>query len=338
MNKKSYKIDFVILWVDGNDKEWQKEKNKYDTNVKKSDVNGNVRYRDWDNLKYWFRGVEKYAPWVNNIYFITYGHLPKWLNIDNPKLKIINHKDYIPKEYLPTFSSNPIELNIHRIKGLSEHFVLFNDDIFLINNVKEKDFFENGIPCDNYNEVNWDSSKEDQVFAHMQKNNYMVLNKHYNKRKTILKRPFKYINIKYGIKRNLQTIKTTLTKKEFVGINNNHIAQAFLKSYFEKAWNIESELLNETSMHKFRKETDVTQWLIRYFQLLDGKFKTRNYKLGKFFAVEKNNQKIVDCITEQKYKMICINDSDKDIDFEKCKKEINDAFEKILNEKSTFEK
>ena len=108
----------------------------------------NVRYRDWDTLKYWFRGVEKYAPWVNKIHFVTYGHLPKFLNTNNPKLNIVNHKDFIPKEYLPTFSANPIELNLHRIKDLSEQFVFFNDDMFVINKVKSTDFFKNGKPRD----------------------------------------------------------------------------------------------------------------------------------------------------------------------------------------------
>ena len=92
------KIDFVILWVDGSDPKWIKDKEKY---VEKS-VNGSEsdnRFRDWDNLKYWFRGVEKYAPWVNKIHFITYGHLPEWLNLNNEKLDIVRHEDIIDKEY-----------------------------------------------------------------------------------------------------------------------------------------------------------------------------------------------------------------------------------------------
>ena len=111
------KIDFVISWVDGNDKEWQKEREKYI--VENNNDNSDVRYRNWDNLKYWFRGVEKFAPFVNKIYFITYGHLPEWLNVNNPKLVIVNHKDYIPEKYLPTFNSHTIELILHRIKVLS---------------------------------------------------------------------------------------------------------------------------------------------------------------------------------------------------------------------------
>ena len=63
------KIDFVIIWVDGGDAEWRKEKNKY-AGIPNEEINGDARFRDWDNLKYWFRGVEKFAPWVGNIYFV----------------------------------------------------------------------------------------------------------------------------------------------------------------------------------------------------------------------------------------------------------------------------
>ena len=92
------KIDFVILWVDGSDKEWLNEKNKY-SNEKIDVVNDAKRYRDYDLLKYWFRGVEQNAPWVNKIHLVTYGHLPKWLDTTHPKLNIVNHKDFIPAEY-----------------------------------------------------------------------------------------------------------------------------------------------------------------------------------------------------------------------------------------------
>ena len=123
------KIDFVILWVDGNDKKWLEQKNSY---TNKTEEIKKSRFRDWDLLKYWFRGVEKYAPWVNKIFFVTWGHIPSWLDTKNPKLEIVKHSDFIPPKYLPTFNSNVIELNLHRILNLSEKFVLFNDDVFII--------------------------------------------------------------------------------------------------------------------------------------------------------------------------------------------------------------
>ena len=333
------KIDFVILWVDGNDQKWQKEKAKYNPNkVKKDGIDGAIRFRDWDNLKYFFRGIEKFAPWVNNIYFITWGHLPKWLNTSHPKLKIIKHEDYIPKKYLPVFSSNPIELNINRIEGLSEHFVLYNDDMFLINTVNPEDFFINGLPVDNYNEVNLDLGEEDPIFASILRNNYRVLSKQYNKRKVILTNPHKYLNFKYGFNRNIRTLKNTITKSNFVGVNNNHLYQPFLKSYFVKAWDKIYNEMDNTSSNRFRSASDINQFLIRYFQLLDGKFIPKGYDFGKYFAIHNDNSEIVDYIVNQKGKCICINDTDPNIDFEKCKQEINKAFEKILNNKSKFEK
>ena len=132
MKNENYPIDFVVTWVDGNDPVWQAEKAKYSPN--KNADNRNVRYRDWDNMQYWFRAVEKFAPWVNKVHFVTYGHLPKWLNTDCPKLNIVKHSDFIPSQYLPTFSSRSIELNIHRIHGLSDKFIYFNDDMFILNN------------------------------------------------------------------------------------------------------------------------------------------------------------------------------------------------------------
>ena len=94
-------IDFVITWVDGSDPAWNKERMQYSESSKED--NGEERYRDWGLLKYWFRGVEQYAPWVRKIHLVTWGHLPKWLDTCSPRLHIVRHEDYIPREYLPTF-------------------------------------------------------------------------------------------------------------------------------------------------------------------------------------------------------------------------------------------
>ena len=138
------RIDFVIPWVDGCDTKWKELRNKFaGTNPEDS---ADYRFRDWENLKYLFRWIEKFTPWVNNIFFITCGQYPSWLNINHPKLKFIKHDDYIPHEYLPTFNANTIELNLHRINELSEHFVYFNDDMFIIDYMKRTDFFECWLP------------------------------------------------------------------------------------------------------------------------------------------------------------------------------------------------
>ena len=171
------KIDFVIMWVDGNDLKWRKEKNKF--LAKDDEVNNEVRFRDWELLKYWFRGIEKYTPWVNKVYFVTWGHIPDWLNIENDKLVIVNHKDFIPKKYLPTFNSHTIELNLHRIKELSEHFVLFNDDTFITNYMSEEDFFKHELPCESAI-VNPIISIGNDHFSNVSTNNLQIINNHFS--------------------------------------------------------------------------------------------------------------------------------------------------------------
>ena len=152
--KKETQIDFVIAWVDGGDPAWQRERDRYGKMGEKTAVEEtgereksgvacdtrDVRYRDWDCLRFWFRSVEQNAPWVHKIYFVTWGHVPKWLNGNHPKLEIVRHEDYIPGEFLPTFNSHTIELNFHRIPGLSEQFVYFNDDMFLLQQVSPDSF------------------------------------------------------------------------------------------------------------------------------------------------------------------------------------------------------
>lgn len=131
-------IDFVIIWVDGADENWRKKRAKYKSSENVD--NREIRYRDWELLKYWFRGVEKFAPWVRKVYFISDDQCPVWLNKDNDKIRVVSHKDFIPVQYLPTFNSHVIELNLHRIEGLAEHFVYFNDDMFLLRAVKKRIF------------------------------------------------------------------------------------------------------------------------------------------------------------------------------------------------------
>lgn len=331
---KNEKIDFVLIWVDSNDEQWQKEKAKYEENNKNID-NRNIRYRDWDNLKYWFRAVEKYASWVNKIHFVTCGHLPKWLNIEHPKLNIVKHSDYIPKEYLPTFSANPIELNLHRIKDLEEKFVYFNDDTFLNNYVKKEDFFKKGLPCETA-VLNTIIPDKTTIFPHILLNGIEIINSNFKMKECIKKNRFKWYNLKYGI--GLYRNIILKAWPNFPGIKYFHLPTSFLKSTFEEVWKKESEVLEKTSKNKFRNKEDVNQYLIKDWQLASGKFYPRRINFGKFYTISDDNKDILNDIEKGKHKMICINDSEKITDFDKQKEIINLAFEKRLSKKSSFEK
>lgn len=332
-----YKIDFVITWVDGNDEKWQQEKNKYLKNtLNDNKKNDTVRYREWDNLKYWFRAVEKFTPWVNKIYFVTYGHIPKWLNVDNPKLIIVNHKDYIPEEYLPTFSSHPIEFNIHRIKDLSEHFVYFNDDMFITNYMTKNDFFKRGLPRDIAVIQPVTNKGENNAFPHILLNNMRIINNHFSKKNVIKKNVTKWFNPIYGLS-NFKSFFNYMGSSIFSGFLIPHIPTSYLKSSFNELWNKEFDIFNSTCLNKFRNNGDINHFVIAYYQMCQGKFYPRSRRIGKYFSISNNNKKICDAIKNKKYKLICLNDIDDTINYEKARDEVNSAFNEILPEKSSFE-
>lgn len=332
------KIDFVVTWVDGNDPVWQKEKQQYENIENKNEIfeqwnNNQIRYRDWDLLKYWFRGVEKNAPWVNKIYFVTYGHLPSWLNTKNEKLKIVTHDQFIPREYLPTFNSNAIELNLHRIKDLSEKFVYFNDDMYLIRKTKEKDFFKKGLPVEN---AGVDCIALDWDVGHSEIKNIQLINKYFKKRDVLKKHWKKWLNPING-KQFIKTI-LLLPWERFTGIYEGHIASSYLKSTFEDVWKIEKVNLDKTCKTKFRDNDNLNHWIFKNWQLVNGRFYPRKPNLGKMYF-KKIDDEIITTVENKKFKIVCINDFDCNNDeFIEQKKKITNAFEKIFPEKSSFEK
>ena len=331
------KIDFVIAWVNGNDPAWLREKQKYISQKKINSDSRDIRFRDWENLQFWFRGVEKYAPWVNKIYFVTWGHIPEWLNVSNEKLVIVKHSDFIPQNYLPTFNSHVIELNLHRIKGLSEHFVYFNDDMFLIKPVNESDFFRNGLPCDVF--------ALDAIFfgpdsAGFYNGNDMVLiNKNFDIRKQFKKFFYsKYLRMRYG----LANIYRTMVLKHwpwFSGFRYYHIHSNFLKSTFEEVWDKEFQTLDDTCKDRFRSTTNVNQWLFKYWQLASGKFYPQKKGFGNVYHLNDYPCKeFLDDFKKNKYSVVCLNDVLKTHDWNKHKEKIIELFSKKLPDKCTFEK
>ena len=192
-------MDFVIAWVDGNDPAWQKEKRKTEhvPEVTAEADDRNERYRDWDNLQYWFRGVEQFAPWVRKIHFVTWGHFPKWLNTEHPKLHIVKHEDFIPSEFLPTFNSHTIEWNFHRILGLSERFVYFNDDMFLLNQIHPENFFIGEKPVDMLALQPDVANTDNEVMPYIYLNNAMLLAKYFKKYENMKAQPGAYFHVGY---------------------------------------------------------------------------------------------------------------------------------------------
>ena len=338
------KIDFVITWVDGSDPKWLAEKKKYENVISESsksvDANSIYRYRaDSELLRYWFRSVEKFAPWVNKIHFVTCGQKPDWLNISHPKLNLVNHKDYIPSEYLPTFNSNVIELNLNRLPDLEECFVLFNDDTFLLRPITESLYFKKGKPVLTadlmyprylgYN--NW---------GRFLYNDYCIVNNSFNIKKSIWENRWKWFNV---LESGLTQVKLNLmcymaNKTLPVGVYE-HVPQPHLKSTLQEVWDSCFDVMNSTSSCKFRSDEQVNQYLLCAWNQAKGNFSPiHKNKRGKTFEISPTSiDRIVLAIKNQQFSQICLNDSPVNTHNDTCCSKICDAYKMILPNKSEFE-
>ncbi|MCI8972552.1 MAG: hypothetical protein HFH79_03040 [Lachnospiraceae bacterium] len=331
MNKEQ--IDLVLPWVDGGDLIWQAEKNKYD----KTKTVSNVRYQSWDNLQYLFRGIEKYISWVDKIFFITWGHIPEWLNTSHEKIRIVKHSDYIPSQYLPTFNSNVIEMNYFRIEELSENFILFNDDLFPVQPISQEYYFQNGMPCEEAVETHFILKADKGMDLQMNYacvNNMVLLNRNFDKRQVVRENRDKWFSPVYG-KRLQQNINLEFWNN-FESFVYPHEAMPMKKSALKEIWEKEPEFLDRASHNKFRAYSDVTQRLITMWQICSGKFVPHKYQ-GKMFLVDEENYlEAADAIRNRKYPIISLNETGSG-NFEMIKTQINRALYELFPQKSDFE-
>lgn len=168
-------IDVVILWVDGSDprqienlEKWK----KLDPECKVGDPSGEIfeaeradistpnRFREFGELRYSLRAIEKYIPWVRHIHIVTNGQIPRWLNQNHPRVSIVTHEEIYSKEtnkFLPTFNSSSIQTQLANIPNLAKKFLLLDDDILLTRRIKYNELYsrEKGeyIPISKYTTI-----------------------------------------------------------------------------------------------------------------------------------------------------------------------------------------
>ena len=322
-------VDIVITWVNGDDPKWNNKKNQYSNEIFDKKLNSKERYYDYNTLKYFFRSVEKNASFINKVFLITDNQIPRWLDIDNKKVKIINHQDFIPSKYLPTFNSNVIESNIFRIEDLSENFILFNDDMLITRKMNKSDFFKNNLPVDAAIQHPLIANIK---FDNIRLNNMVILNNKFNKRDILKKHFFKFYNYKYGLE-NLKNL-SMLPYSNFSGFEDFHLPIAYKKSELKKVYLENKSHFDDMFKSKFRTSRDINQWLFRYYRLCLGQF-TPGRILGKYYTVKEVSKIKYDFKKNKKIKMICINDTgnaDED-----CYSDVNHLLNYIFPNKSEFE-
>ena len=338
------KIDFVLPWVDGSDKDWLALKRKYlesaNSISSNTEANADNRYHDYGLLRYWFRAVERFAPWVNHVFFVTCGQKPDWLDESNPKLRLVNHKDYIPADYLPTFQSNTIELNLHRIPDLSEQFVLFNDDTFLLRPVEPEFFFRKGLPvlsCDlsipywlGYNN-----------FSRMLINNSAALKLGLDVNHLVWKNMWKYIDVRaLGFRRAAKNFLSFAINRVLIPGSFGHLPQSHLKSTLDEIWRSVPQIMDTTSRNRFRADDAVNQWLACAWNMVSGSFFPAHEEWRAYFRkIDRNTLPTVcDVIRRQSFPMLCIGEEKYGPEIDQCYRDVAKAFDELLPEKSSFEK
>jgi hypothetical protein len=288
-------MDAVITYVNGSDKLWINNYNKY---VKKPIEE--ARYRDWGTLPYLIKGIRKFMPFIDKIFLVVSGVSQVPENIDLTDVRLVYHNMIIPERYLPCFNSCTIEMFLHNISDLSNEFIYFNDDTFVIGPVKETDFFVNGKP---------------------------VLNPH-----LITMSPFDTFRV---FQENCVN-STKLIRDKFVStypsniyIRQEHIMRPMLKSTYKRVWDkCRTEILK--SLTRTRHNRNCNAYLFNNYDYMTGNYvlKELNYKLIRTGDVLEN---IVKEITSGQHDILCMNDNS-DVNY-KNRKYIQEAFCSVIESK-----
>ncbi|WP_429235253.1 stealth conserved region 3 domain-containing protein [Aeromonas salmonicida] len=306
----NFKIDAVYTWVDHTDIKWQESYLNYKKergNIA-GDAVGLGRFFNRDELKFSLRSLERHASWINKIYIVTNCTPPKWLDVDNPKIKIINHNEIMPETSLPTFNSHAIEANIHKIEGLSNYFLYLNDDFFFSSDVKKEDFFlSNGVSISNlepYGVVNGIVSKNNPDYINAALNGQRLLAETHNVTPTQL-----HQHSPYALRKD--------------------VLEEICKQYH-------AEVL-QTTHNRFRSRTDISipSFLYHHYSFINkqSSLGTLNCRyIG--YSKRVNFWKMI----PEDTKTFCINDGGTSCNDDKWNVSIISYLDKLFNSKSNFER
>lgn len=140
-----FPVDAVYLWVDDSDPRWRAKRTAVRRRLGLADPSGASEahyFRDRGELRASMRSLETYAPWIRHIYLVTDDQTPDWLDTGHDRVTVVDHQEiFSDREALPSFNSHAIASQIHRISGLSDRYLILNDDVMFTAAVTPYDFF-----------------------------------------------------------------------------------------------------------------------------------------------------------------------------------------------------
>lgn len=292
-------MDIVITYVNGLDPVWQGEYARH-TNTPILEK----RFRDWGTLRYLFRGIEKNMPFIRKVHLVVSGEsqVPAWVNRD--EVNVVLHGDIIPAEYLPTFCSNTIEMHLHRIAGLDEEYLYFNDDIFPMRRCEPTDFFVDG-------------------------KGIIGMNRHI----------FAFDMFKRICRNSDRAARKALGRRAALWfLRPQHICAPMLRSVCEHVYNtIKDDIL--ASLTTTRTERNITQYLFTNYLYLDGRIIARRQPRRHFSVAIASPEKITSYLLNPDRRLVCINDVRLSEErYDRMRTLLLEAFDKAFPAKSKFER
>ena len=138
------KIDAVITWVDGSEPNY---KLKLEENLKNKKII-NRQFTQANEIDFCVASIIKFAPFVRKIFIVTDKQKPRFSGIRHmvslEKIEIIDHEEIFRDnlDCMPSFNIRSIDALLFKIKNLSDKFIYFNDDMFLIKETTKEDWFK----------------------------------------------------------------------------------------------------------------------------------------------------------------------------------------------------
>lgn len=310
-NTTAHPIDVVITWVDGSDAKLAAKRDHY---IKEELGFSNhpgampTFFASSNEIRYCVLSILKFAPFVRNIYIVTDGQDPN-LNDDIIKyfpnrlssIRIVDHKEIFVgyEQYLPNFNAASINSLIWRIEGLSESFVYFNDDVFLIREVEPEEWFINGRPV---LKGKWRLPPYRKLIGLLVKvlvNKHIKRNKHYQPKFSFYIRQWKAAKL-VGMK-----------ARYFFHCHTPHPhSKKKLETFFTKNLG----LLENNISHRFRSHDQfLVSALANHLEILDGNKKFAKLKIGyihPYYSDRRIKLRIRKCQKDQSIKSICVQSLD----------------------------
>lgn len=308
-------IDLVYLWVNGNDPVWQAKRNAcIGAPEAQSGVNCKGRYADNDELKYSLRSIERYAPWIHRIFIVTDNQVPSWLNLSDPRIRIVDHREIMPAACLPCFNSALIEHFLYRIPDLAEHFIYANDDMYLNKPATPATFFApDGLPIIRLNRRpfrRWTLLFKEKVMKR-KLSNYNIT----------IRNSAELVKKKYGIYFNGKT---------------HHNIDAYLKSEYQHTHEIFRKEIEATYSNHVRSNNDIQRNIYSYVALAEKRGHLHYVSQRTSFRLHIDNEGNFRKLEKYNPLLFCMNDSEYAQD--KDRQRAAEFLKKRFPEKSRFER